>query len=127
MLFYAHSGLRYLVLLTGIIVVGYAGYGAATGKPYDRKMRILAAVFTGLLDLTALVGIAHLMLGAFYPQLGGHIVMMIGAVIVAHIVPAVMKRRPMNERTYMPHVVATAVSLGLIAAGILAIGRPIVG
>ena len=127
MLFYAHSGLRYLVLLAGILVLGYAGYGQATKREYDKTMRILAAVFTGLIDLTALVGVAHLLTGVFYPQLGGHIVSMVLAVAVAHVISAVMKRRPVAERTFLPHIVGTLVVLALIAAGILAIGRPIVG
>ena len=127
MLFYAHSGFRYLVLLAGLIVIGYGAYRAATGKPYDKKMRIFAAAFSGSVDLTALLGIAYIMTTPFYPQLGGHIVMMIAAAVVAHIVPAVMKRRPMGERTIMPFIVGTAVSLGLIVAGIMALGRPILG
>jgi hypothetical protein len=127
MLFNAHSGLRYLVLLAGIAAIAYAAYGAATGRPYDKTMRILGSAFAGTMDLTALVGIGTVLVGNFYPQLGGHIVMMVAAAIVAHIVPAVMKRRPMKERTYMPHIVGTAVAMGLVITGIMAIGRPIVG
>ena len=77
MLLAAHSGIRYLVLLTGLIVVGYAGFGLATARPYDKKMRILSAAFTGFVDLTVLLGFANLIAGTFYPQLGGHIAMMI--------------------------------------------------
>ncbi len=127
MLFYSHSGFRYLVLLAGILAIGYAAYGAATGRPYDKNMRILAAAYTGLIDLSLLLGVALMLSGLFYPQLGGHIVMMILAALVAHIVSGVMRRRPMQERTYMPHVIGTAVSLGLVVAGVLALGRPIVG
>jgi len=127
MFFYAHSGLRYVVLLLGLLVIGYAAYGVVTRRPYDRTMRLLAAAFTGFIDLTALMGISYLFVGTFYPQLGGHIVSMILAIIVSHVVYGVMKRRPMSERTYMPHLVGTVVVLGLIATGIMAIGRPIVG
>ncbi len=127
MLLHAHSGFRYLVLLTGILALGYAVYGAVTGRPYDTRMRILAALFTASVDLTVLLGVATLLSGVFYPQLGGHIVMMVMAAVVAHIVPAVMRRRPLQERTYPPHIVGTLVALGLIVAGILAIGRPVVG
>jgi hypothetical protein len=127
MLFYAHSGLRYLVLLAGVLVLGYAGYGQATKRKYDKTMRILAAVFTGALDLTALVGLGHLFSGVFYPQLSGHIASMVLAVTVAHGVSAVMKRRPVEERTFLPHIVATIVVLALVSAGIMAIERPIVG
>ena len=77
MLFYAHSGLRYLVLFAGILVLGYAVYGQATKREYDKTMRILAAVFTGSIDLTVLFGVAHLMSSVFYPQLSGHIASMV--------------------------------------------------
>ena len=128
MLFSAHSGLRYLVLLAGVLVLGYAAYGLATKREYDKTMRILAAVFTGAIDLTALFGVAHLMSSrGFYPALSGHIASLALAVVVAHVVPAVMKRRPIAERTFMPHIVGTLVVLGLVATGIMAIGRPIVG
>ena len=128
MLFYAHSGLRYLVLLAGVLVLGYAGYGQATKREYDKTMRILAAVFTGAIDLTALFGVAYLLSGvSFYPQLGGHIASMVLAVVVVHVVAAVMKRRPIAQRTFMPHIVGTLVALALVAMGIMAIGRPIVG
>ena len=59
--------------------------------------------------------------------LGGHIATMVLAAAVAHGVAAVMKRRPVAERTYVPHIVGTLVVLALVFAGIMAIGRPIVG
>lgn len=127
MLLSAHSGLRYLVLLAALVVIGYTVFGMATGRPYDKTMRIIFSAFTGLIDLTVLIGVANLLSGTFYPQLAGHIVMMIAAAAVAHIVSVVMKRRPEAERSYAPHLVATLVVLGLITAGIMAIGRPLVG
>lgn len=127
MLLHAHSGLRYLVLLAGVATIGYALYGMARRRPYDTRMRVLAALFTGTLDLTILVGVAVLFSGRFYPQLGGHIVVMILAAVIAHIVSAVTKRRPPEERTYPPHVVGTLVVLVLVVVGILTLGRPLVG
>jgi hypothetical protein len=127
MLLSAHSGFRYLVLLAGLVVVVYAAYGIATGRGYDKRMRVLSAAFTGLVDLTLLLGLANLFTRRFYPQLTGHIAMMVAAAAVAHVVHAVMKRRPAEKQTYAPHLVGTLVVLGLIAAGIMATGRPIVG
>jgi hypothetical protein len=128
MLLQAHSGLRYLVLLLGVVVIVYAAYGLATKRDYDKTMRILAASFTGIIDLTVLLGFANLLFGVgFYPQLGGHIAMMIVAAAVAHVVYGVMKRRPDAEKSFGPHIVGTLVVLGCVAAGIMAIGRPIVG
>ena len=126
MLFYAHSGFRYLVLLTGVLVILYALWGVVSKRPYDKTMRVLSLLFILSIDLTALLGVSYLFVGTFYPQLGGHIVTMILAVIVAHVVSAVMKRRPVEERTYMPHIVGTAIVLGLVATGIIAIGRSVV-
>lgn len=127
MLLHAHSGFRYLVLLAGLAVIVYAAYGMATGRPYDQRMRVFSAVFTGALDLTVLLGIILLFTGMFYPQLGGHIVMMILAAAVAHIVHGVMKRRPPEKQSWAPHIVGAVVALGLVVAGIMAIGRPIFG
>ena len=126
MLFHAHSGFRYLVLLTGVLVILYALWGVVSKRPYDKTMRVLSLLFILSIDLTALLGVSYLFVGTFYPQLGGHIVTMILAVIVAHVVSAVMKRRPVEERTYMPHIVGTAIVLGLVATGIIAIGRSVV-
>jgi heme A synthase len=53
--------------------------------------------------------------------------MMVLAIVVAHVVSVVIKRRPEEERTYTPHLVGTLVVLGLIAVGIMTIGRPLVG
>jgi hypothetical protein len=127
MLLSAHSGLRYLVLLLGLVVIGYAAYGLANKRPYDARMRILATAFTGMLDLTVLLGVAHLFTSTFYPQLAGHLTMMVLALAIAHIVSVVQRRRPLEKRTYGPHVVGTVVVLAVIVVGILAIGRPIVG
>ena len=127
MLLHAHSGFRYLVLLAGMALIGYAAYAMITGRPYDKTMRILSAVFVGTLDLTLLLGVALLFTGMFYPQLGGHIVMMVLAAAVGHIVHGVMKRRPQEKKTYAPHIVGTVVALALVAAGIMAIGRPVLG
>ena len=126
-LVYAHSGLRYLVLLAGILVIGYALYGAFTRRDYDKTMRILGGVFAGSTHLNVLLGLALLFTGRFYPQLMGHIFMMIFAAVAAQIVPSVMKRRPMEERSYLPHAIGAVVALGLIVGGLMAIGRPVFG
>jgi hypothetical protein len=127
MLLSAHSGFRYLVLLLGLVVIAYAAYGLATKRPYDTRMRLLATAFTAALDLTALLGVMQLFAGTFYPQLAGHITMMVLALAITHIVAVVQRRRPLANRTYGPHLVGTAVVLAVVSFGILAIGRSIVG
>lgn len=127
--YHTHSGIRYLVLLLGILAMGYALYGVATGRPYDERMRKLGGYFSVLLQINVLVGVALLFTNTgFYPQLGTHVILMVGAAVVAQIVPSVMRRRPMEERTYMPHVVNVVAALALVVFGILAIpGAGIVG
>jgi hypothetical protein len=127
MLFAMHSGLRYLVLLFGVAALGYAVLGAATGRPYDRLMTRLASSFAGLVHLQILVGFGLLFTRTFYPALIGHLFMMFFAAAAAQIPASVMRRRVMTERTWIPHVVGTLLALVLIAGGVMAIGRPLLG
>ena len=127
MLLQAHSGLRYLVLLMAVVVIGYAVFGLVTKRSYDKRMRIFSGMFVGFMDLTVLLGLANLFAGTFYPQLGGHIVTMILATALAHVVHGVMKRRPPEAQTFTPHIVGTLIVLACVFGGIMAIGKPLVG
>jgi len=49
------------------------------------------------------------------------------AVAVAHTVSVVVRRRPLEQRTYAPHLVSVLIVLALVSVGILSIGRSIVG
>jgi hypothetical protein len=120
-LYQAHSGVRYLVLLAGVVAVAYALYGLITRRPYDQRMRVLGGVYALLVHLQVFLGIGVLFTGRFYPALGGHVVLMIFAAVAAQIVPSVMRRRPMEGRTYAPHLVGTLASLAFVVAGILAV------
>ncbi len=123
MFFYAHSGLRYLVLLAGLLTLAYAVFGAATRRPYDRTMFRLARTFTAITHIQVVVGVALLLSRPFSGALIGHIVTMVFAAVVVTVVPSVMRRREPAARTYLPHVVATLVALALMVMGIMAIGR----
>jgi hypothetical protein len=127
MFFYAHSGLRYLVLLAGVLTLGYALYGAVTGRAYDRTMFRLAHAFSGLTHFQLLLGVALLFSQRFYPALIGHIMPMVFAGAAATIAPAVMRRREPAARTWIPHVVATLLALVLMVLGIIAIGHSPMG
>jgi heme A synthase len=122
-LLHAHSGLRYLVLLAGVLALVYALWGLVSKRPYDRGMRILGSSFAGLLHLQVLLGFFLLVSGIFQPMLIGHIFLMLMAAVVAQIPVSVMRRRPPEERRYAPQAVATLVALGLIWTGVLSIGR----
>ena len=123
MLFAAHSGLRYLVLFAGLLVVLYALVGLLGKREYSTLMARLAAVFTGLLHLQVLTGVAVLFTRPFHNTVIGHLFAMLLAAAVAQLTGSVVKRRPRRAKTYGPHLVGAVLALGLVAAGIMAIGR----
>lgn len=124
-LFHAHSGLRYLVLLAGVLSLGYSLVAMLRSRPWDRPGRIMLVSFVGLLDLQVLLGVILVFVRVFYPALWGHLVMMVLAAVVAHIAAAINKRRPLETRSHLVAVLGTAGSLILIIGGLAAIGRPI--
>jgi hypothetical protein len=122
MLFYAHSGLRYLVLLMGLIAIAYFAFGLATKRPVDKSVRIIGSSFVGLLDLQIVLGILLLATGwPFYPKLWGHLVMMGLAAGLAHALLVVNRKRP--NPGYLLPLLAVAGAFILVIGGILAIGR----
>jgi len=123
MLFAAHSGLRYLVLLAGLLVVLQALAGLLGKREYSAAMARLAAVFAGLLHLQVLTGIALLFTRPFHTAVVGHLFLMLAAAAVAQLTGSVVKRRPPEVRSYGPHLVGSVLALGLVAAGVMAIGR----
>jgi len=123
MLFAAHSGLRYLVLLAGALLVLYALAGLLGRREYSTRVARLATVFTGLLHLQVLTGIAVLFTRPFYTAIIGHLFLMLAAAAVAQLTGSVVKRRPRERRSYGPHLAGAVVALGLVAAGVMAIGR----
>ncbi|MCH7564247.1 MAG: hypothetical protein IH968_10535 [Gemmatimonadetes bacterium] len=125
--FYGHSGFRYLILLVGIATVLYALFGAIAKRPYDKPMRALSSGLAGALHLQILLGLALIFSGRFYPAITIHFMIMLLAAASAQIPVSVMRRRPAEERSYLPHAIWAVVALGLVAAGVMAIGRPIVG
>ena len=126
-LVYAHSGIRYLIVLAGIAVILFALAGVIGKKPYDPRMRVLSGLFAMFMHLNVLLGLALLFTRPFAPYLIGHISLMIFAAITAQVVPSVMRRRPMEERTWLPHLVSAVIALGLVVAGLMAIGAPVFG
>lgn len=126
MLFYAHSGLRYLVLLAGIVAALYYGWAVATKKGSERTGRILGSIFVGTVDLQVLIGILMVVLGLFYPALIGHLFMMIAAAIVGH-VAMVMARSATPDRAFAIRLLGVVFAIVLIVGGILAIGRSVFG
>lgn len=124
-LFHAHSGLRYLVLLAGLLVFVYTLIAALRSRPWDRTGRVLLSVFVGVLDLQILLGVLLIFVWRFYPALWGHLTMMVIAAAVAHMAAVVNRRRPVERRSQMTAALGAAGALILVIAGIAAIQRSI--
>ncbi|NJD10088.1 MAG: hypothetical protein FIB01_06430 [Gemmatimonadetes bacterium] len=123
MLFPAHSGLRYAVLLAGIIALIILRWGGYRKQPFGRADRIAGVVFTALLDLQVLLGIATVLTRPWQPALIGHITLMVAALLSAHGLGVAARRAPTDTRRYNLALLAVLVPLLLIVAGIMAIGR----
>jgi heme A synthase len=125
-LYHAHSGLRYLVLLAALAALIALAYALATGRA-GRATRVLPAVFTGLLDLQVLLGIG-LVLGGLMPDIViGHLVMMVVALIVAHGASILARRSADERRALVIRLVGITLALLIVAGGIMALGRSVVG
>lgn len=120
-LFHFHSGLRYLVLLAGVLGIVLSILGLARKKSFTRQGRVVGAVFTGLLDTQVLVGLIMVFAGRFYPALIGHLVMMVAAALVAHVFLAVNRRR--SEPNWLLPLYGVGGAMALIVLGLGAIGR----
>ena len=126
-LFYAHSGLRYLILLVGVAVAVNCALALRSQRPSNYTDRILTAAFTGLLDLQLLLGIGLVISGILYPALIGHIAMMALAVVVAHVTSVLAKKATEPRRAHAMRLAGALGALVLILGGITAIGRAIFG
>ena len=122
-LYYAHSGIRYLVLLLGVAATLYALFAVLGKRPHDKRMTALAAAFAGSVHLQILLGLGLIFAGRFYPAVWGHFVAMLLAAVLAQLPASVNRRRPEAERTVMPHLICGVLALAVIAGGIMAIGR----
>ena len=127
MLFFAHSGLRHLVLLAGLVALGYFAYAVATRAGNERVARIIGSTFVGLVDLQLVIGIVMVALGLFYSALIGHLFMMVAAAVVAHVAMVMGRNTDPPARGNAIRLAGVAAALLLIVGGIQAIGRSVFG
>jgi hypothetical protein len=120
-LLHAHSGLRYVVLLLALVNVAVLVKGLATKSTPGTLERILGASFAGALHLQVVLGLVMVAMGRFYPQLVGHLVMMLLAAVLAQATLSLNRRRP-RPGQLLP-LIGIGGALVLMLGGILAIGR----
>ena len=119
MLWMAHSGIRYLVLLAGAVALVMS-----LMKGQDANARKAMGAFVGAVDVQVLLGLLLIMQIPFYGALMGHIALMFAAVFAAHGFSVAAKKK---DEGGMLRVIGIVVTLVLSAGGIRAIGRPIFG
>ena len=120
-LLHAHSGLRFLVLLLGVVCLVVFGIGLATNKPFGKLHRILGASFAGSLHLQVLLGITLIAMGRWYPALAGHLAMMLLAAGAAQAAMTLNRKRA-QPGMKLP-LIGVALALLCIFGGVMAIGR----
>jgi hypothetical protein len=123
LLFNAHSGLRFLVLLLAVVAAAVLLWGWRSGRPFAGPSRAATAAFTGTLDLQFLLGVATLMTRPFYGALIGHLVMMFAAVAAAHAIIIYGRKQADPRRAHLVCLAGVVVAVVLIVGGIMAI-RP---
>lgn len=126
-IFHAHSGLRYLVLIAGVVALIVMALGVSGRRPFEKPSRISLAAFTGLLDLQIVLGIALVVLGCMPGRVLEHCMMMILAAVAAHALSVYARKQADPRRAHTLGLVAVALALALITGGILSIGRSPVG
>lgn len=122
-LYHAHSGLRYLVLLAGVVALVVAAAGWLRATEYGRPARISVAAFAGLMDLQILLGIVLVLTGIYYPALMGHIVMMLLGAAALHGLSVYAKRATAVRRAHRLALIGVLLALLAILGGVMAIGR----
>jgi hypothetical protein len=89
-LLYAHSGIRWLIVVAAIAALILFGYSWLGKKSFPKLGRILPAAYSGLLDMQVLLGLIYMiwtgLQGAGFPRFRiEHMTMMILAAVVAHL------------------------------------------
>ena len=123
-----HSWLRYAVFLTGLAALGYALWGLAGKRPYQKLMWDLASAFTVTLYVQVVLGFLLIFTYRFFSgPLGLHMAFTMVAAALAQITYSTNRRRPREERNYGIHVVGVGLAMALVVAGILVIRGSVTG
>ena len=142
---YAHSWLRWIILLLGLVVVARAISGRSSGRRWTAADDRLGAAFTGALNLQMLIGLTvYFALSPITKEgirdIGGamantglrfwtveHPVGMIAAIAVAHIGRGRIRKTSDAVRRHRTALIFFTIALILIVISIPWPGRPIIG
>lgn len=122
-LFYTHSGVRWLVVLSTVIALGWMAYGLVTTRDYDRLSYRIMTAFSSLVGLQWVLGLVltiyraltvneYLSLSYVWSHLGAMTI----ALAVAH-VHFMVKKRPDRVR-FIAGLGSVVVALALVFVGV---------
>ncbi len=120
-LFQAHSGVRWLVVLATVVAIIAILIGLFQNRPYDGFAKRFMTIFVRAVEIQWLLGLIVLIAfgveGAGYRW--GHAALMTVAVVVAHL-DMPFRRRPDNVR-YLVSLAVIIVTLVIVFAGVAAL------
>jgi hypothetical protein len=120
-LFYAHSGLRYLILLMGVVCFIIFTLGLVQKRAFGKGDRIVGTIYAGLLHTQVTLGLIMVAMGRFYPALIGHLVLMLMAAVEMQVLMIMNRKREVPGFVFP--LAGVVGSLVMIAVGVMAIGR----
>ncbi|MEJ5224341.1 MAG: hypothetical protein WHV44_07785 [Anaerolineales bacterium] len=118
-----HSLVRWLTILVAAALIIKFAIGLLKKQPYDKTANALAGAFGGTMDLQLTLGFIFFIWNGMMVE-GGfglrhrweHLVIMLAAVVVAHL-PAMWKKQPDAIR-YRNGLIAVVVALLLVVVGV---------
>jgi hypothetical protein len=120
-----HSGVRWLIVGVAVLSIVWYALVAARRASNERVDRILMLVFSIAIDIQAVLGLIHLLEMLGVPGLVGwtqiaHLVIMLGAIALTHMVSARWKKAeaPVRARNYLLGMLGT-LALVFIAVTLL--------
>jgi hypothetical protein len=128
-LYYAHTGLRWLVVLSAVIALGFMLFSLFTNREQDRATRMVMVTFSSLIGLQWVIGmIYYIVLGGALSEAGFedaynlrnsavHAAVMTIVLLVAHLYLP-FRRRAGTRNYYIVSTVVVASTLVLIFVGV---------
>lgn len=84
-LFHAHSGLRWLIVVAAVAAVIFFGYSWLAKKYNKKPARILTAAYSGMLDMQVLLGLIFMFMTGVSRYRLEHMSVFIGVAVLAHL------------------------------------------